>query len=266
MKNLHNSKEKLESDFKMSESDKKHDVNLKSNSTLYFQIGLILCLLATYGLFEMKFQKLIFNPGMEKIDDETTVFYIPNIQVEPDVVKQEVQPKRQLAILTTKAPIIKPNDFVIKDPVEIVTSESIPIDVTPTPNPPKVDSPIVETTNKPFNMKDVEKVPVFPGCESAKNNEERMACMSEKLTKLIQKKFNTDLASVLGLTGIQKIQVQFRIDDKGHVTDIKTRSPYSQLEKEAERVVSKIPVMTPGMQRNTPVSVVYYLPIAFQVK
>ena len=267
MKDLHNSKEKLESDINMSESDKKHDVNLKSNSTLYFQIGLILCLLATYGLFEMKFQKLLYNPGTERIEDETTVFYIPNIQVEPDVVvKKEVQPIRQLAVLTSKAPIIKPNDFVIKDPVEIVTSESIPADVAPTPNPPKVEPPIVETTNKPFNMKDVEKVPVFPGCESAKNNEERMACMSEKLTKLIQKKFNTDLAHELGLSGVQKIQVQFRIDDKGRVTDIKTRSPYSQLEKEAERVVSKIPVMTPGMQRNTPVSVMYYLPIAFQVQ
>ena len=35
----------------------KHDANLQKNSTLYFQIGLILCLLMTYGLFEMQFQE-----------------------------------------------------------------------------------------------------------------------------------------------------------------------------------------------------------------
>lgn len=90
--------------------------------------------------------------------------------------------------------------------------------------------------------------------------------MSDKLTRLIQRRFNTNLAQDLGLQGIQKIQVQFKIDDKGRVTDIKTRSPYPQLEDEAERVVNKIPVMTPGMQRNTPVSVLYNLPIVFQVQ
>jgi protein TonB len=265
MKNLHKIDENVASTDQIRESSKKRDVNLQSNSSLYFQIGLILCLLATYGLFEMKFQKSIMNFGTEKLEDENSVFYIPNINVVPDVVQPKEQPKRQLAVLITKPPVIKPDDYVIPKPVDIVTPESSITVVEPKSNPTKVDLPVDAPTNKPFNMKDVEKVPIFPGCESAKNNAERMECMSEKLTKLIQRKFNTDLAHDLGLSGIQKIQVQFKIDDKGHVTDIKTRSPYSQLEKEAERVVSKIPVMTPGMQRNTPVSVVYYLPIAFQV-
>ena len=34
----------------------RHDANLQKNSTLYFQVGLILCLLASYGLFEMNFE------------------------------------------------------------------------------------------------------------------------------------------------------------------------------------------------------------------
>ena len=266
MKNLHYTEKELVDDIIMSESDRKHDVNLKSNSSLYFQIGLILSLLATYGLFEMKFESSIYNIKTEELSDENSEFYMPNILVEPDVIKQEEQPKRRLAVLTTKPPIIKPNDFVDKEPVEIVTSESLPTDVIPTNHPVIVDPPVVVPVDKPFNMKDVERVPIFPGCESATNNAERMACMSEKLTKFIQKKFDTNLASELGLSGVQRIQVEFKIDNNGRVTDIKTRSPYSQLEKEAQRVVSKIPVMTPGMQRNTPVSVVYYLPIAFQVQ
>lgn len=265
MKNLDNINENATKDNKRSEISKKQDVNLTKNSSLYFQIGLILCLLATYELFEMNFKKSILNFQIEEPTTESAEFYLPNIKIVPDVVEQE-QPERKLAVLITKPPVIKPDDFVIKAPLEMVTPESAPIVDTskpnPTPRPASVETPV----NKPFNMKDVERVPVFPGCESASSNEERMACMSEKLTKLIQRKFNTDLAADLGLSGVQKIYVQFRIDDQGRVTDIQSRSPYSQLEKEAERVVSKIPVMTPGMQRNTPVSVIYNLPIAFQVQ
>lgn len=265
MKDLNKTTHNASNKDDVRESDKKHDANLQSNSSLYFQIGLILCLLATYGLFEMKFKKTIFNYGTEKLVDDDTEFYLPNIEVKPEPVPQEVQKQKPLAVLITKPPIVKPNDFAIPDPVEIETPDTFVADPVP-----KVDDPAPSNTEdsapaKPFNMKDVERVPIFPGCESAKNNAERMACMSEKLTKLIQKKFNTDLAVDLGLAGVQKIYVQFRIDDKGQVQDIKTRSPYSQLEKEAERVVNKIPVMTPGMQRNTPVSVIYNLPIAFQV-
>jgi protein TonB len=90
--------------------------------------------------------------------------------------------------------------------------------------------------------------------------------MSEKITQLIQKKFNTDIASKLGLAGIQKINVQFKIDKTGNITDIKTRAPFSQLEDEALRVVEKIPAMKPGLQRGQPVSVLYNLPIVFKVQ
>ena len=54
----------------------------------------------------------------------------------------------------------------------------------------------------------IENVPVFPGCESQKNNNDRKKCMSEKIDKFIQKKLNTDLAQDLGLEGVQRISVQ----------------------------------------------------------
>lgn len=262
MKNLKNFKDTAVNYGQTSETSKKHDVNLKSNSSLYFQIGLILCLLATYGLFEMKF-KYEISTFITEIPYEDDPFYMPEVTITADAPKPEPVAKK-VAMLTDKPPIVKPDNFVDPNPVVIETIETLPpVDV---PNPTKKGpDKVTPTQPSTFSMIDVERVPIFPGCESANNNEERMACMSEKLTKLIQKKFNTDLASDLGLFGVQKIYVQFKIDDQGNVTDIKSRSPYSQLEKEAERVVSKIPVMTPGMQRNTPVSVIYYLPIAFQV-
>jgi protein TonB len=90
--------------------------------------------------------------------------------------------------------------------------------------------------------------------------------MSEKLTKLIQRKFKTNLASDLGLSGIQRIQTQFTIDKTGTIIDIKTRAPHPKLENEAERVINTIPEMQPGKQRDKAVGVRYVLPISFQVE
>ena len=263
MKNLNKIENNPKNAEGISELSKKKDVNLQSNSSLYFQIGLILCLLGTYGLFEMNFQTTSHDVAINKPWEEPNVIFVvaPKPVQKDDVKKNE--PQKRIAILTDKPPVRIDNNSPL-NPIEIIMPESVPNDPPKTPAVSNPDTSVMPV-DKPFTMVGVEKVPIFPGCESASNNAERMACMSEKLTKLIQKKFNTDLAAELGLTGIQKIQVQFTIDNKGNVTDIKTRSPYEKLQKEAERVVSKIPVMTPGMQRNTPVSVVYNLPIAFQV-
>jgi protein TonB len=264
MKNLHNTEENVTNGIEDRESFKKQDANLKSNSSLYFQIGLIVCLLGTYGLFEMNFQihlpKIIVD---EQITDNPCT--IATITVQSDA--PEAKPiEKKVVMLTDKPPVIKPNTFVNPNPTVLTTPDAIvpqPGPIVKTPTLKVMPAPAPPTT---LNMRDLEKVPIFPGCESAKNNEERMSCMSEKLTKLIQRKFNTGLAAELGLQGLQRIQVQFKIDDTGHVTDIQTRSPHEKLSEEAERVVNKIPVMTPGMQKNIPVSVVYNLPIAFQVQ
>ena len=52
----------------------------------------------------------------------------------------------------------------------------------------------------------------------------------------------------------------------GTVTEIQTRAPRSELEREAKRVVEQIPKMVPGKQRERPVIVQYILPIIFSVQ
>jgi protein TonB len=51
----------------------KHDVNLQKNSTLYFQVGLIVCLLAVYLLLEMKFESknyvIVQPPPIDDIEE-----------------------------------------------------------------------------------------------------------------------------------------------------------------------------------------------------
>ena len=111
----------------------------------------------------------------------------------------------------------------------------------------------------------IEKVPVFPGCENG-NNEKKRKCMSEKITMIIQKNFDTGLADDLGLIGRQRISVIFKIDKGGYVTGIRSRAPHPRLEEEAIRVISLLPKMEPGLQKGKPVIVPYSLPIIFEVQ
>ena len=245
------------------QKSQKHDANLQKNSTLYFQIGLILCLLGTYSLFEMKFEKKEISIPVISQNDDYAEVHVKTYVVEPEV-KIEKQVEQQSQILVDKPPVIVKDDFeIVEKTIDLVKPEIFnkPIEAG---SLNEIEKPIDEI--ELFNMIDVEVVPIYPGCEKSKSNKERVKCMSKKLGKLIQRKFNTDLAGDLGLSGLQKIDVQFKIDKNGLITEIRTRAPLQQLEDEAKRVVNKIPQMIPGKQRSQAVSVLYNLPIMFQVR
>lgn len=122
-----------------------------------------------------------------------------------------------------------------------------------------------EIADVPFAV--IENVPIYPGCENAGNNNAKKKCMSDKVNAFINKKFNKELASELGLEpGIMRINVQFKIDRSGKVVDVRARAPHPRLEKEAISVVGSLPKMTPGKQRGKAVGVLYGVPIIFQVE
>ncbi|RZW38249.1 MAG: energy transducer TonB, partial [Flavobacteriaceae bacterium] len=123
---------------------------------------------------------------------------------------------------------------------------------------------VEEDLEVPFSV--IENVPVFPGCEREKNNNAKRQCMSDKIAQFVNKKFNTDLAGDLGLSGRQRISVFFKIDKNGNITNVGARAPHPGLEKEAKRVIGLLPKMQPGKQRGKPVTVPYSLPILFQVQ
>ncbi|WP_165586735.1 M56 family metallopeptidase [Neotamlana sedimentorum] len=129
----------------------------------------------------------------------------------------------------------------------------------------KLNDIVSEDIEVPFSV--VENAPVFPGCETLQTNEERKKCMSKKISEFVAQKFNTDLGNQLGLTGRQRLNVIFKIDEFGSVTtdDIRARAPHKVLEEEAIRVISELPKMTPGTQKEKTVKVPYSLPIIFTV-
>ena len=75
MKNLKNTTNVAGQSNKNIVKSQKHDVNLQKNSTLYFQVGLILCLLATYGLFEMKFETQLAKLAQVAPIDENSEYF-----------------------------------------------------------------------------------------------------------------------------------------------------------------------------------------------
>jgi len=110
----------------------------------------------------------------------------------------------------------------------------------------------------------IEQPPIFPGCENLTKAEQKK-CISDRISKHVQRNFNTDLASDLGLKGRQRINVIFKIDTEGNIKGIRSRASHPDLEAEAIRVIKTLPKMIPGKQKGKAVTVPYSLPIIFQV-
>ncbi|MFV0566358.1 MAG: energy transducer TonB [Flavobacteriaceae bacterium] len=195
------------------------------------------------------------NPPEEVYFDEPPVFVVEK------VVKQipKQAPKKPSQTDFEEIPNDTPDIFREEDPFKETTPKT---DLSPDN---VVVKPDIDEGNETVPFLSVEAVPIYPGCEGKKTNDDRRKCMSEKITKLVQKKFDTNLGSELGLKGKQVIYTQFKIDATGHVKDIQVRAPHPYLEKEAQRVINFIPEMKPGKQREKNVSVMYALPIIFSV-
>ena len=242
----------------------KHDVNLQKNSTLYFQIGLILCLLFAYGLLEMKFLKTETTmPDLAYLDTAPTEFIMDDYKIYKEPVeKLENTPKRQPKF-SDKIKVVK-NTADVKENTEDIFKDELPETDKP---PVKPEDIIVDKVPEgPMNIMLVETVPIFPGCEKLSSNQERRDCMSSQLTKFIQKKFDTDLGPALGLKGKQKIYVNFKINKQGEVEILQTQATHNRLGAEANRVVNKLPRMIPGKHGDKNVDVLYTLPIVFTVQ
>src|SRR5690606_14345519 len=106
----------------------KHDANLQTNSTLYFQVGLIICLLVTYGLLEMQFEKTLPYIDQGIRIEEPTEILIPVIKIYEDI--PESKPiQKQVKILSDVPPIIKPDDFEMPN-IDVITPYQLPTDNT----------------------------------------------------------------------------------------------------------------------------------------
>ena len=236
------------------ESKKNPKADITRNASLYFALGLALMVFLSYTTINWKvYDKSAIDIGtvnMDELDDE-----------EIPLLEQVVPPP------PPPPPPAAPEVIeVVEDEEEV---EETVIESTETDQEEEIEiedleiEEVEEDIEVPFSV--IENVPIFPGCDKG-NNAERRKCMSQKITKFVQRKFNTDLAGDLGLSGRQRINVIFKIDKNGDVVGVRARAPHPRLEKEAARVINLLPKMKPGKQRGKAVIVPYSLPIIFQVQ
>ena len=134
---------------------------------------------------------------------------------------------------------------------------------TPPPLPPFEKSAESGDNSNAVPYAVIEEVPAFPGCEKLKDDE-RKNCTSSKISKFVNENFGS-IEGKIGPPGVNRVIVQFRIDETGKVVDVKARASSPELQKEAIRVISELPQMVPGKQAGENISVMYSLPIVLQV-
>ncbi|SDR71789.1 protein TonB [Gillisia sp. Hel1_33_143] len=238
------------------EPKKNPKADLTKRSVLFLQLGLILVLAITYVSIEWKtYDKSDIDAGQLDLGD----------------LDDEVIPITELLNTPPPPPPPPPAPEIIEvvedekevEETEIQSTETSQEEIVEVVD--VVEAPVEEEiADVPFAV--IEDVPIFPGCENLSNNDQRKKCMSEKVQDFVNKKFNIDLGSQLGLSGVNRIIVQFKIDKNGNITEVRSRAPHPRLEQEAARVINALPKMKPGKQRGKPVGVMYSLPIVFQVQ
>ena len=239
------------------EPKKNPKADVGRRSMLFFQLGMVVMLFLAWQAIEWKtYDKSDNDFGKLDVGDELEEEIPITQQLTPPPPPPPPPPAPE--VIEVMEDEVEEEETVIKS-TEAKQDEKI-VEVK------EIKEEVVEEeiADVPFAV--IENVPIYPGCEKENGNDAKKKCMSSKISEFINKKFNSDLASDLGLEGRQRIAVQFKIDKNGKVTDVRARAPHPRLEKEAMEVVQSLPNMTPGKQRGKPVGVLYSLPIVFDIQ
>jgi len=225
--------------------------DLNKDRNLYFVIGLTLVLGVTWGSIEYKTYEKVFDlAALDMLEDDDEDIPIteqlktppppPPPPPAPEVIEvvEDEEEVEETVIESTETD----QDEIIIEEIE-VEEEFDDIDV-------------------PFAV--IEDVPIFPGCESVAKSQRR-ACFQEQMNKHIRRNFRyPEIAQEMGIQG--RVYVNFIIAKDGSITNIRMRGPDKNLENEAQRIISRLPQMTPGKQRGRAVRVPFSIPITFRLQ
>ncbi|MEM9141483.1 MAG: energy transducer TonB [Bacteroidota bacterium] len=235
------------------EPKKNPKADIRKNSGLYFVIGLAVVMALVYFALEHK--------TYDKANE-----YDISMDVD-DLLDEEVPMTEQIKTPPPPPPPAAPEVIeVVEDEEEV---EETVIESTETSQEEEivevedvVVDEVMEDVDVPFAV--IEDVPVFPGCEK-KPKAELRNCFNKMMQKHISKNFRyPEIAQEMGVQG--RVAVMFVIQKDGSIGNIRMRGPDKNLEKEAARIIGKLPKMTPGKQRGRPVRVPFSIPITFKLQ
>ncbi|MDD6003235.1 MAG: energy transducer TonB [Bacteroidales bacterium] len=228
------------------EQKKSEKANLQSKKFTFLEIGLVLTLLAIWGVFEFTTKAesaSAFNQITLTVDDG--LIEIPVTHPEPP--QPPAPPARKIAeiIEVTDDP-----ETICDDPIdaEIDVDGAVQIE----------ELPVISCTDEEDDEETVcifiaaEEMPMFKGGDKA-------------LLKYISE--NVVYPEIAKENDIQgTVYIGFVIDEKGKVTDVTlVRGVDPLLDKEALKVVENLPDWKPGKQSGKNVKVRMNIPIKFQL-
>ena len=233
------------------ELKKNPKADLSRNTGLYFAIGLFAVTALTYFALEHK----TYEEGNE---------YDISMNIDEEL-DEEVPMTEQLKTPPPPPPPAAPEIIeVVEDEEEVEETVIESTESNEEEEVMEVDDVEVEEVEEdldvPFAV--IENVPVFPGCESESN---KRACFNKMMQKHISKNFRyPEIAQEMGVQG--RVSVMFTIQKDGSIGNVRMRGPDKNLEKEAARIIGKLPKMTPGKQRGRAVRVPFSIPITFKLQ
>lgn len=104
----------------------------------------------------------------------------------------------------------------------------------------------------------IENPPLAPGCK-------KKECTSKYIQMYVARKFNTELANEIGISGKIQIMIEFIIDVEGNPINISATGGPEIMNQHAIDVIAVLPKLKPGMKDGKPINVSYKLPLLFYV-
>lgn len=103
--------------------------------------------------------------------------------------------------------------------------------------------------------------PIFPGCEEITDESEQFLCFQSSINEFIEDNFKTSQAMKQGSSG--RAWVDFQIQKDGSVSNVQIArsSGNTLLDREAIRVISTLPTLTPPTEDGEPVQMRYTVPV-----
>nr|WP_321234547.1 energy transducer TonB [uncultured Psychroserpens sp.] len=182
--------------------------------------------------------------------------------------------KTNIDSISQKKPVSAPpipilNGIVVTGEVIDNTRDPIHTDSIVEPPYPEIDG-IMKVghfnENEPMFCWNTDILIEFPNTPSNLSREDKKNHFNKKMSEFTNKNFNMDITNNLGLSGKQRMQVQFTVDTIGNIKDIKVRTPHPILKKEVLRLMNLLPKFVPAKHRGKHVSVSYALPFVFDIE
>lgn len=119
----------------------------------------------------------------------------------------------------------------------------------------------VELINKKIDKSQIvefneaENPPLAPDCKSKWEVDKKKECTNKFIQRHVMRKFNTDLAAEVGLTGKVKIMIRFVIDTNGKAINITASGGPEVMNQNAIEVIEMLPNLKPATKDGEPINI-----------